>query len=276
MTIGPTVTGETDLAEFVDHWLTHLRAERRLEDTTVNEYERVLRKVVIPELGDCGLRELTTNRMDCFLDVLRGLAVNRQRKAKVVTGAMLEMAVELGVVASNPVRGTASIVRPKSEARALTLDEIDAARAAVRTWMAKDRPGPKATDDMADLIEVLLGTGARIGEVLALRWGDVDLDAMRLCVSGTVKTETGKGTYRKSLSATRTVALPQFVVAVLRRRQGSARRSATSAVFPTRNGTWQQVNNVERRWRRVRQEAGLEWVTPHAFRKSAGNIHREV
>ena len=34
------------------------------------------------------------------------------------------------------------------------------------------------------------------------------------------------------------------------------------AVFPTRNVTWQQVNNVERRWRQIRQEAGLEWVTP--------------
>ena len=67
---------------------------------------------------------------------------------------------------------------------------------------------------------------------------------MSLSVSGTIKTETGKGTYRKSLSSTRTVALPQFVVAVLHRRQGSARRSATYAVFPTRNRSWQQVNNV--------------------------------
>lgn len=142
MSTRPTVAGDTNFAEFVDHWLTHLRAESRLEGTTVNEYERVLGKVVIPELGDCGLRELTTNRMDCFLSLLGGLGVNRQRKAKVVTGAMLEIAVELGVIASNPVRGTASIVRPKTEARALTLDEIDTARAAVRTWMAKDRPGP--------------------------------------------------------------------------------------------------------------------------------------
>ena len=87
--------------------------------------------------------------------------MNRQRKAKVVTGAMLEMAVQLGVIASNPVRGTVSIVRPKTEPQALTVDVMDAARAAVRTWMAKERPGPKATHDMADLIDVMLGTGAR-------------------------------------------------------------------------------------------------------------------
>ena len=49
----------------------------------------------------------------------------------------------------------------------------------VRAWMAKDRPGPKPTSDMADIIDLMLATGARIGEVLALRWNDIDLDAPR-------------------------------------------------------------------------------------------------
>ena len=39
------------------------------------------------------------------------------------------------------------------------------------------------------------------------------------------------------------------------------------AVFQTRNVTWQQVNNVERRWRQIRREAGLEWITPEHFRR---------
>ena len=42
----------------------------------------------------------------------------------------------------------------------------------------------------------------------------------------------------------------------------------TDAVFPTRNGTWHQVNNVERRWRQIRKAAGLDWVKPDAFRHS--------
>lgn len=40
------------------------------------------------------------------------------------------------------------------------------------------------------------------------------------------------------------------------------------AVFPTHNGTWQQVNNVERRWRQIRADTGLGWVTPDTFRKT--------
>ena len=52
---------------------------------------------------------------------------------------------------------------------------------------------------MADIIDLMLATGCRIGEILALRWSDLDLDLDLpiLTVSGTIKTETGKGTYRK-------------------------------------------------------------------------------
>jgi integrase len=46
-------------------------------------------------------------------------------------------------------------------------------------------------------------------------------------------------------------------------------------VFPTRNGTWQQVNHVERRWRQIRQGTGLDWVTPHTFRKTVATLISE-
>ena len=42
-----------------------------------------------------------------------------------------------------------------------------------------DRPGPKASGDMADIIDLMLATGCRISEVLALRWSNLDLEADR-------------------------------------------------------------------------------------------------
>lgn len=264
------ITTYTTVADLVDSWLEQLRAEGRLEDTTINEYERVLRRLVVPALGGMPLQELTTSRIDAVLADLGGQSVNRQRKAKVVTGAMLDEAVRQGALASNPVRGSMSVIRPKNEARALTLAELETVRTAVRAWMTKDRPGPKASGDMADIIDLMLATGARIGEVLSFRWSDLDLDARTVEINATIKTETSKGTYRKSLAHARTVELPELAVAVLRRRRSGARAGALDAVFPTRNGTWQQVNNVERRWRQIRQEAELDSVTPHAFRHQAG------
>ena len=147
--------------------------------------------------------------------------------------------------------------------------------------MTKDRPGPKPTSDMADIIDLMLATGARIGEVLALRWSDIELDATRpnLTINGTIKTEPGKGTYRKatpkSAAGVRTVVLPDFAVEALCRRRKSARANPSDAVFPTRNGSWQQVNNVERRWRQIRQDTGLEWVNPHTFRKTVATLISE-
>lgn len=265
------ITGDTTVRGLADAWLTRLRSEGRLENTTINEYERVLSGLVIPELGVIRLSALTTNHINALL---KGLAtesqnINRQRKAKVVTGAMLDEAVKSGAIASNPVRRSMSVKRPKTQTAGLGSSEVTAVRTAVQTWMDEKRPGPRATDDMADIIDVMLGTGARIGEVLALRWHDIDFAAKRVQITATIKTETGLGTYRKPLATARTLDIPEFTINTLRRRQCRTRDVHTDAVFATRNGTWQQVNNVERRWRRIRKAAGLNWVKPESFRHSA-------
>ncbi|MGI8524355.1 MAG: tyrosine-type recombinase/integrase [Nocardioides sp.] len=266
-THGP-ITADLTLAELADLWLSQLRAESRLENTTINEYERVLNKLVLPQLGALRLHELTTNRIDGVLQDLGAQSLNRQRKTKVVTGAMLEEAVRHGALSVNPARQATSVPRPRAEPRSLTPDDLMTVRTAVRAWTAKDRPGPRATTDMSDIIDLMLATGARIGEVLALRWSDIDLEAVppTLSVNGTIKNEPGKGTHRRAIERVRTVALPEFAVVLLRRRS-AIQGNRVDAVFPTRNGTWQQVNNVERRWRQIRKDTGLEWVTPHAFRK---------
>ncbi len=64
----------------------------------------MLSRLVIPELGTIRLCELTTKHVD---EVLMGLgagtqSINRQRKAKVVTGAMLDAAVKSGVSRVKP------------------------------------------------------------------------------------------------------------------------------------------------------------------------------
>ena len=64
-------------------------------------------------------------------------------------------------------------------------------------------------------------------------------------------------------------------MAVLRRRRSASRENPIDAVFPTRNGTWQQVNDVERRWRQIRKDAGVDWVTPHTFRKTVATLISE-
>ena len=263
------ITPQTTVAALADLWLQQLRVESQLDVTTINEYERVLNKLAIPSLGAVSINGLTTDQIDEVLVELGALSLNRQRKAKVVLGAMLDIAVEVGAVTVNPVRGSLSISRPAPDRRPLTTTELEEVRDAVRAWLTKDRPGPKSSGDIADVIEVMLATEARIGEVLALRWADIDLGARAIVFRATIKTESGIGTYRKALARPRLIALPERAAQMLQARQLASPDNFLDAVFPTRNVTWQQVNNIERRWRQIRREAGLDWITPDHFRRVA-------
>jgi integrase len=189
---GELLTAETRLIDLANLWITGLEAEGRIEQTTINEYRRVLDNLVLPIVGGLKLREATTGRLDRLLLRLRDQSVNRQLKAKVVLGAMLDLAVRHDAIPTNPVRGTSRIHRHKQETKALRVEDLIEIRAAVRRWVNADRPGPRATGDMADIIDLMLATGCRIGEILALRWSDLELDGELpiLTVSGTIKTET--------------------------------------------------------------------------------------
>ncbi|GIM92980.1 MULTISPECIES: tyrosine-type recombinase/integrase [Paractinoplanes] len=44
------------------------------------------------------------------------------------------------------------------------------------------------------------------------------------------------------------------------------------AVFKSRNDTWLSPDNVGRQWREVRTRVGLDWVTPHIFRKTVATV----
>jgi integrase len=274
------ITSDSTVARLAKVWLAYLHDEGRIENTTINEYERVLTRVVLPELGGLRLRELTTSRLDVFLIRLRATSISRQRKTKVVLGAMLGMAVRHDALAVNPVQQTSRIHRERQPTRSLTLEDLVTVREAVRAWMTQQRPGPRASGDMADVVDLMLATGARIGEILALRWVDIDLQAARpkLTITGTIKTERGKGTYRKpnpkSDASVRTIVLPGFAIDMLNRRRAALPPDPIGAVFPTRNGTWHQVTNVERRWRQIHR-TGLEWVTPHTFRKTVATLISE-
>ena len=229
------ITSELNVVDLVDEWLQRLRAEGRLEGTTINEYERVLRILVVPELGDTRVQELTAEPVNALLADLGQQGVNRQRKAKVILGAMLDTAVAYGALANNPVRGSISISRPAASHPALSPGEVANVQAAVRAWLSKQRPGPRSSGGMADIIEVMLATGARIGEVLAIRWRDIDLDVRTVEINATIKTESGKGTNRKVLSRSRTVGLPEY--ATLLQADGAARCPLTCSTPSSRPAT---------------------------------------
>lgn len=273
---GDLIGPDMRISQVADIWLSLYRAEQRSEATTANEYQRIIDNVINPAVGNIRLREATAGRLERLIRSQD--SHSRRKKTKTVLKMMFDAAVIDDALPANPVSSTSRLRGQKKDVQALSVEDLNAVRSAVDSWMTKKRPGPKPNQDMPDIIDLLLATGCRIGEVLAIRWTDIDLSATppTVSISGTIKTETGKGTYRKpkpkSDASKRTIALPPFAVDVLMRRRIEQRPNHYNAVFATRNGTWHQVGNIERRWRTIRADTGFDWVTPHTFRKTVATL----
>lgn len=183
----------------------------------------------------------------------------------------------------NPIDNVSRRHKPKRTPNALTASEVSAIRAVIRVWeMTRGASGPNPDGQLGQIIEVMLGTSARIGEVLAIRRRDLDLTTtpatLRIC--GTVISERGVGTYRqehpKTDRSNRVIALPSFTAEALRRRLAiMADRSLDALVFRSREGTPLTTANVRRQLRKVLGDAGIEGVTPHMFRRTVATVINE-
>jgi integrase len=192
----------------------------------------------------------------------------------------LGLAVRYDAIGKNPVRDATRLHKPPSTATALTVTQVEAIRAAVRHWRrGPGLSGPPPDGQLEQIIEVMLGTSARVGEVLAIRKCDVNVTSspatVRLC--GTIVSPAGKPTHRqprpKTMKSTRTVSVPSFAAEVLRTRLVSTASEAPDhLIFFTRNGTPLTTNNIRRRLRAVLEEAGIEGVTPHSFRRTVATV----
>lgn len=275
------LSADSSFPHLVEVWLEDLDLEGRVAGSTRDLYERNMRQLVLPEFAAYSLREITVGRVDRFLKRLATeKSYSTSKQAKTVLSLAFGLAVRYEAVARNPVRETSKLRKPHMATKALTLAEIDTIRQAVRSWRrGSGLSGPKPDGQMEAIIEVMLGTSARIGEVLAIRKCDVDVTAspatVRLC--GTIITRRGVPTYRqdhgKSSKSTRTVAVPAFTAEVLRQRLVAvSQEDSDHLLFFSRNHTPLLTNNVRRRLRAALADVEVKGVTPHSFRRTVATV----
>jgi integrase len=109
------------------------------------------------------------------------------------------------------------------------------------------------------LVTLALGTGARIGELLALDWSNIDLEAGTVAIRGS-RSRHGIGP-TKSRRGLRTVKLPPFALDALR---AEARHSGP--VIAHRDGRPISPTRANARWRAIRDSAGLSELRFHDLR----------
>lgn len=280
-----TLTPDSSFSDLVTYWLNDLDLEDRLSRTTRLLYERNMRNLVLPVFEHLTLREIGVARCDFFLKSLAKKSHSRAVQARVVLRLALSLAVRHEVLQHNPIDNVSRLHRPPSTPNALTAIEVTAIRAAVKHWESGlSRFGPKPDGRLGVIIEVMLGTSARIGEVLAIRRRDVDVTAAppTIRIAGTVVSRKGERASRqdhpKTARSVRTVAIPSFTAEAVRRQlTAMTDRSPDALLFGTRNGTPATTANLRRQLREVVALAGIEGVTPHAFRRTVATaIHRQA
>jgi integrase len=254
----------SSFADLADLWLADLDL-RDLAGNTKENYRTCLRLHVRPAFEHYALAEVTTGRVEWFLARQAKVSPSQAKQARTMLNMLFGYALRHDAIARNPVDGTSQLRRAKATPRALTLEQIAAIREAAGRWRSEPGlPGPKPDGQVRDIIEVLLGTAMRPGEVLALRPCDLNdpPTGMVASVNGTVVQRKGAGAQRqprpKTDASIRRIPVPEFAAVVLRRRiAGMPSANQTRTIFASRNGSPLSPYNVRRTFREFLQIADL-------------------
>ena len=280
------VTANTSIEELGAFWLEHrartgnARSRRHLAPQTLAIYEGALRSVLDPAIGGLRIGEASVGLLEAVFADLDESGISTVH-ARSVLNQMLTLAVRHGALETNPMALVTPPVRKQKEVAAL---DVAAARELRRIVHAKAQGKPgrrKPTPDLRDFIDVGLGTGCRIGEILALNWSRLDLDCSvpTAQIDGTL-VEPRKGyvarlhrqDWTKSRSVRRLI-LPEYVATLLRERRDRAGILAPdSPVFASPSQTWLWPNNIRTRLRAAIAGTMLEGATPHTLRRTVGTL----
>jgi integrase len=248
------------VADYLRQWLDSAQEQ---SPKTLERYRELAEHQIIPHLGAVPLQKLKPEHIEKWhgaLTVSPRTIVHAHR----VLSLVLKRAVENGTLSRN----VAAIRKPpRVEAEEIQILSTEQATT-VLTGLAGHTLHPIAS--------LALATGLRRGELLALEWGDIDLDRGTLRVERSLE-ETRAGLRvkpPKTKRGRRNLTLPAEAVAMLRehRKQQLELRLALGQggqpvlVFSTIEGELLSPDNLSRDWRRVCRQRKLPLVSFHALR----------
>lgn len=278
---GGLLSVASPFGDLCDLWLEDLEL-RDISEGTKENYRDDLRLHVRPAFEQYALGEITTGRMEWFLKSQAAVSHSRAKHTRTLLNQMFAFALRHDAIARNPLDGTSQLTRPKHQIHALTLEQVQAIRAAAAAWRAGPATkGPKPDGQVRDICEVLLGTSMRPGEVLALRPCDITETStgMIVHVQGTVVRRKGVADFRqdhpKTDASNRSIAVPEFTAQVIRAR--TARMSADQqelTIFHNRDGGVLTLHNLRRTFREFLKDAGLadSGITPRWYRRTGATV----
>ena len=238
-----------------------------LKFSTSRNYKHLIRRHLLPIFGDRPLCEIERVHVQGFVIdkmVRQGFSWKTALHLRNLLSKILGTAMEWGYIQDNPARGIKLPPRePQREPRFLTYEQV------VRLLGVLDDP-------IRTLVLAAVLTGASIGELLALRWSNVDLDRSVIRIRESVY--EGHFSTPKTRNRLRNIPIGPVLQQALWQHRASVEKPLPGAlVFSTRKGTALRPNNLLRRHLRPACErAGIPPIGWHAFRHTHATLLNDL
>lgn len=285
------ITPETKLKVLAEEWYADKLTEG-LAYRTTERHRQALDSYILPALGELRLREATTGRLDRFIRVIgKNIGAPTANIVKGILSGIMGMAARYDAVPSNPVTDVHVHKIEKAPIRALSLPEFKAMRLHAEQQLAprtaeqrlaktgdtRRMGGRDRSGVLLDIIDALIGTGVRPGEVLAIRATRLDLTANvpSVRIDSTVIRVKGQGLIiqeHTKANDVRHLGLPQFAVDLFTRILQDRQPNEWDVVFTSAAGTLMDPRNLRNAWAKTFAKSEFEWVTAKTLRKSVATI----
>jgi integrase len=248
------------MGEFLDRWLDEVvKPHRRAR--TYDRYADIARLHLKPRLGHHQLSKLTAAQVQAMINAL---AADKGARTAQFARAVLQRALNRAVKWELVLRNVVLITDPPtSKSRAVT---------PLTQAQANQLLAAVAGHRLEPLYRIALSLGLRRGEVLGLRWADIDFDKQTLRITGALQRVQGKleRSEPKTRAGARTLPLPAVLVELLtsHQRHQDEERAFRGAewqkhdlVFPAERGTPMEPSNLHRHFKLALKRAGLPHTT---------------
>ena len=272
----PTVPATIKVQAYADHWKVLIAST--VKRRTLQRYDELLRLHLLPRFGACRVQQVERGQVKLFLaeKLNMGLEKRTVRNIQSVFRAMLNAAIEDGVIASNPASKLGRTLN-LTVSKATVQEEVKAMDKQQRQLFLATTC--RETPRYYPLFFVLAGTGMRLGEALALQPEDIDCSAQTIRIArafsedGTLDTpKNGHG---------RTVDLSQSLTDTLAAHETTHKQEKLKFgwdalppwLFVTKAGTPLDPANVRRSMQSLLKKATLPLhFTPHGLRHTYASI----
>ena len=250
-------------------WYFENYAPVELKEGTVYYYKSAYNNHIKPVLGNVRVKDINTPRLTQFVQSLK-LQPETVRKIYVVLQSIFHRGVEQGFIRDTPCR---NVILPKnrSKKKKPVLDEEQTSR------FMKLIEEKKCDPDIKRIIKVLLYTGMRCGECLALSWNDINFEEMTISIEHNLADVGGKHwlTTPKTESSIRTIGMSQALADIFREQKKYQEQliealgddfSHPEMVFTSANGNYRDRSSLGTSLKRFLRGTEFDFLTLHSLR----------